>query len=245
MATRESTSRIDIPTWLNDLRQVYDTSPITKGAQALLLLLNLQLEQAATYIGDLSGDGLVEAGIGQWRADFAASVERLRYMANRYSEIQTSGDNAETRLVAVFNFIAQPILRGVYPAPMVSALLPEYRRGIIVRPDGSGTGFGDAVASATLWNQAVIAGDIDNRLSPLGGRTFIEDGIRRMFTRVREQVSTSAPGEDPTLADATAETLDKLAAAPGALLKALGASNLLLYVGLGVGAVVAYKLLSK
>lgn len=245
MAQREQTARIIIPTWLADLRSVYESSRIGPGAVGLLELLDVQLEQAKGYVDQLSGDVFVERGLGSWREDHAASVARWEWMATRFAEIVGRGDPAEVRLIEIENFIAAPILRGRYPAPMMAALQPEHRRGIITQSDGSGVGFGDAVASATLWNSAVVAADIDGKLGPLGGRTAIEDSIRRMFSRAATQVRLSAPGEDPTLADATASTLETLAAAPGQLLQAIGAGNLLLYVGIGAGLFVAWKLLSK
>lgn len=232
MATTETVQQINVGVWHNDLRSVYNTAPIGPGALALLEVCNLQLEQAAAWVEGLSGDVFVERGLGSWEDDYAATVEQLRACAVKYAEIATGPDPREVRYVALQNFVAGPILDGRYPAPMMAALPTIGRRGILTLPDGSGKGFGIAYRTATLWNQAVVAADIDNRL----GREAVPNAIRGILTRAATQVEESAPGEDPTLRDVTGASLRTLAEAPGAILRAVtGGLGPLLVVGVVAG----------
>lgn len=239
MASREKPAQIVLGVWLPDLRATYETGRIWSGGQALLQVLGAQLEQASGYVAGLSGDVMLERGLGSWQADFVASVERLRYMATKFTEIARSADPPELKLVAMQNYIAGPILDGRYPAPMLAALAPEYKRGILVLPDGSGKGFGDAAASASLWNQAVVASDFDHTWT----RGVLEDAVRRMLTTAAVQVEESAPGEYTTLADVTGDSLRALADAPGKILAAVGiGSGTLLVVGAGAGVLLLWWL---
>ena len=236
MATQEkSGTQINIPTWHRDLRETFNTNKLGSGAVALLELINLQLGQAASYVGGLTGDVFVQRGLGSWQDDFEASSARLTWMVGKLNEIVTGSDPAEVKLIAIYNYVAAPVLDGLYPADMLAALPRIALRGIFVMPDGRGKGFGDAVASATLWNQAVVAGDVDRKL----GTGWANNAIRSMLTQVAVQLGRSAPGEPTTAADVTAAYLDALAAAPGKMLRAVGGTNVLLYGGIAVAAVLA------
>lgn len=225
MASEKLSSRIDLGVWTKDLRRTFDTSPLGSGAVALLSILNLQLGQSASYVSDLSGDLFVERGLGSWPADHEAATLRLRWMVAKLETIASSDDPREVKLAAIYNYVARPVLDGLYPADMLAELPASAKRGIIVMSDGRGKGFGDAVVSASLWNQAVVAGDIDRRFGKAAGL----DAIRAVLTQVAVQLETSAPGEDPTWADQTIAQLKVLAAAPGKILAAVGGPNLLLY----------------
>lgn len=240
-SSTETVQQINVGVWHNDLRAVYNTAPIGPGALALLQVCNLQLEQAATWVEGLSGDVFVQRGLGSFEDDFAATVEQLRACAVKYTEIAASSDPREVRYVAIQNFVAGPILDGRYPAPMVASLPRIGQRGIYVLPDGSGKGFGIAYRTATLWNQAVVAADVDARL----GRETVPNAIRRMLSRAAVQVEVSAPGEDPTLRDVTADSLRTLADAPGAILRAVTGGLGPLLLGGVVVAGVLYLLLRE
>lgn len=228
---RETTAQIVIPVWLKDLRATFETAPGASGSQALLMLLALQYDQTVAMVQQLSDDAFVLRGLKSFAADLRASYARTKYLARRYLEIVESNDPLALKLVNVRNYIAGPILDGRYPADMMAALNPEDRRGIIMQPGGGGRGFGDAVFSATLWNQAAVVGDFDAKL----GGDWATNAMRELFSTVAMNLEESAPGDDPTLRDVTIDTLRKVADAPGALLKAVGAGNLLVYVGVGVG----------
>jgi hypothetical protein len=236
MATQEkSGTAINIPTWHRDLRATFETNKIGSGAVALLELINLQLAQAASYVGGLTGDLFVQRGLGSWPDDYEASSARLTWMVAKLNEIVSGSDPAEVKLVAIYNYVASPVLDGLYPADMLASLPQIGRRGIYVMPDGRGKSFGDAIASATLWNQAVVAGDVDRKL----GDGWASNAIRSMLSQAATQIGRSAPGEPTTAADVTAGYLDALAAAPGKLLRAVGGTNVLLYGGIAVAAVLA------
>lgn len=242
MARENQAQQINIPTWLADLRAVYETNPTASGALALIDVLVLQHDQVVANLAGLSDDAFIEHGLtsGGFDADLSALRARLLWMATRYGQIQASGNTGEVELAEVYNFVARPILDGRYPQEMLDGLNPEDRRGIVQLPDGGGgKGFGDAVASATLWNQAAVAGNFDARL----GKGWAIESMREIISNAAKQVAASAPGENPTLRDVTADALQDIADAPGALLRAVGGNALVWGLGIGAGLVVAYMLL--
>lgn len=238
MATQEKLSaRIDLAAWVKGMRGIFDTAPIGNGAVALLEVLNLQLGQSASYVGDLTGDVFIQRGLGSWQDDHAAVSARLSWMVTKLQSIVSSADPYEVKLVAIFNYIAQPILNGVYPADMVAELPAIGKRGIVVMTDGRGKSFGDAVASASLWNQAAVAGDMDRKL----GNTWVQDALRSVFTQAAIQLQRSAPGEPTTSADVTVAALEAAAAAPRRFVEAIAGKNVWLYAG-GAAVVALYLL---
>lgn len=241
MATTETHSAINIGVWHKDLRATFELAPVGPGSVALLELLNLQQAQALTYVAGLSQDIFIERGLGSWTEDMAGAQERLAWMVAKLASIVGSSDNYEVKLVAIYNFIARPVLDGLYPQAMLDALSPVGRRGIIRKPDGGGKGFGDAFVSATLWNQAVVAGDIDRKL----GNDWATNAVREVLTKAAIQLEKSAPGEDATLVDVVGDKLRALADVPGDVLRAITGGWLPVVVGGVVVGGVLYLLLRR
>lgn len=222
-SSTESAIQINVAAWHNDLRATYEAGKIGPGAVALLEVINLQLAQAATWTADVTEDVYIERALVSFNEDLAASRARLAWLVNKLAEIVASETIEANKVLAIHNWIARPVLDGHYPADMLSSpsLDRVALRGIAVKPDGSGKGMGEAYYSATLWNQAVIAGDINRKL----GTGWATDAIRGVLTTVATQLERSAPGEDTTAADAVAEKLRDLADAPGAIFRAVTGSS--------------------
>ena len=237
MAKIETASRIDYPRWIAGLRAVYNSDPTGAGGVALLKILVLQLAQAHDMVAGMSNDAFIQRGFVTWRDDWDAVNVRVGWMIGKLQRIVDSGNPREVQLVEIHNFVARPILDGLYPAEMlagVSAANPSGLRGIRMRPGGGGKSFGDAFASATLWNQAASVGDLDRAQ----GSGWAANAIRSLLTTVEVQLQRSAPREQPTWADAASKAIDKIKDAPAALLNAVtggwGAPVLALGVTLGI-----------
>jgi hypothetical protein len=215
-----SVQQLNIGEWLRDLRKTWTAGENGPGAVALLSLINLQIGQAYELVGGLGDSTYVQRGIVRWRDDYVAINTRLAYMIAKLKEILDEPE-ATTRELAIYNFIARPILDGEYPQEYlteVAAANIKGLRGIRNKPGGGGKGFGDAFAAGTLWNQAAQASDTDIHPAP-GWATNL---YAAWLTEVAHQLETSAPGEDPTARDRTVTVLKEIAASPGALIRALG-----------------------
>ena len=242
MAMQEKNpTRLLIPQWHRATRETFESDKIGAGAVGLLSMINLLQGQSAGYVADLSGDQFIARGLGSWHDDWSAVSARLTWMVAKLGDIAASGDPDEVKLVAIYNYVARPVLDGNYPADMIAALPAIAQRGIRTLPDGSGTGFGDAVWSATLWNQAVVAGDLDRKL----GAGWARDAVRSLLTQVATQLERSAPGDAPTAADLTVGVLQRIAKAPGQILAAVGGPNLMLWAGVAVAGGVALFLVTR
>ena len=217
MATTEAPPQINVGEYLRNLRRIFDTQPVGRGTLALLEMVSLQLSQAAGWLAQLSPDAIVQRSAQPLIDDVKAAQERLGYMLTKSRAIVDSTDPHEVKLLSLYGFVAKPILDGVYGAPMMAELPISARRGITLQPGGTGKSFGDAFVAATSWNQAVVAANVDASM----GRGWAADLLRESISKIAVQLQLSAPGEDPTAADATVNALRQLAAAPGALLQAV------------------------
>ncbi len=216
-STTEETMQINVAVWHNDLRDVYNAAKTGAGAVAVLEVINLQLAQAAGWVADVTDDVFIEKSLANWREDYAAAQARLGVLVTELRRIIDSADTLSNKALAIHNFIARPVLDGIYPKDLVAKFPTLGKRGLTLQPGGTWKGQGDAYWSATLWNQAVIAGDINRKL----GSDWATNAIRGTLTKVAEQLATSAPGEDPTAADAVIKALQKVADAPGDIFRAV------------------------
>lgn len=214
-SSTENAIQINVAVWHNDLRDVYNSAKRGAGAVAVLEVINLQLAQAAEWTADITDDVFIEKALTSWREDHAAAQARLTVLVAELATIIGSDDTESVKVLRIYNFIARPTLDGIYPRELVAKFDAVGRRGLVLQPGGSWKGQGDAYWSATLWNQAVIAGDINRKL----GSDWATNAIRGTLTKVAEQLATSAPGEDPTAADAAIKALQKIADAPGDLFR--------------------------
>lgn len=236
--------QINIGVWKRDLGEVYRSNTIGAGSVALLQLINLQLGQAATMVGALSDDAFIQRGIKDWRRGYDASNWRLAWMIRKLQAIAEDKLHAN-RALSIWNFVGRPVLEGLYPAEMMEAIAAA-GMDFGIRPvngvnwkDG-GKSFGEAFAAATLWNQAAAVSDFDATL----GTGWATNVVRSWLTETARQLERSAPGEDPTIADATVKVLNRLAEAPGDILRAVGISPVVVVVTIA-GVVTILYLLSR
>lgn len=226
--------QINVAVWHDDLRGIFETEELGAGALALVEIVALQLDQARGFVEGLSGDVLLERGLGEWQQDYDAAAARIGWIATKFKRISEGPETPEVKLAAVWNFVARPILDGVYPTAMMADLPAFAKRGITAQGDGSGRGMGEAYGSATLWNQAVTASDLDHHYSD----DFLTNAYRKMLSNVVVELQRSAPTEQPTWADKTVVAVEAVADAPRALLEAIGVTSLLVWGGVAVGAAV-------
>lgn len=217
MATTETPPQINVAVYLRDLRAIFETQPVGRGSLALLEMVSLQLSQAAGWLAQLSPDAIVQRSAQPLIDDVAAAQARLGYMLSKASAIASSADVYATKLLQIYTFVANPILNGVYAPEMMRDLPQSARRGITLQPGGQGKSQGEAFIAATSWNQSVVAANVDASM----GRGWAADLLRESISKIAVQLQLSAPGEDPTAADATVAAVRQLAAAPGALLQAI------------------------
>jgi hypothetical protein len=236
--------QLNIGVWKRDLAEVYRSNTVGAGSVALLQLINLQLGQASTMIGALSDDAFVQRGIKDWRIAYNASNWRLGWMIRKLQSIAEDKLHA-TRALSIWNYVGRPVLEGLYPADMM-AEIDAAGMAYGIRPvngrdwsDG-GKSFGEAFAAATLWNQAATVSDFDATL----GTGWATNVVRSWLTETARQLEQSAPGEAPTIADATVVVLRRLADAPGDILRAVGISPVMVAVTIG-GVLVVLYLLSR
>jgi hypothetical protein len=224
---------INVGVWLRDLDSVYRSNTIGSGTVALLQLLTLQQSQAHELVASLADDAFVQRGIKGWRADYARAQWYLGWFVARLKAIVDTPDELKaTRALRIWNDIAAPILRGDYTAELATAAAAAGQTGPMRRKNGrdwtdGGKDFGQAYASATLWNQAAAATDLPEARAP----GFVANALVAWLTEVAHQLETSAPGEDATLRDHTVKVLRDLAAAPAAILAAAGVTPTVLVAG--------------
>ncbi len=231
--------QINIGVWHRDLASVFEAGKVGPGVVALLQLMNLQLGGAHEMVGGLSDDAYVQRGLKSWRDDYAAVNGRLGWYLARLKEIVDRGATDATRAIDLWTLIARPVLQGEFRKDIVDDLRTKrLLRGITVRTDGSGKSFGDAIAAATLWNQAAAVYEHDAHL----GTGWATNIYRSWLTETARQLERSAPGEDATLADRTIEVLRDLADAPKLLFEIPGLSTLAWGLGIGVAAVAVLAL---
>lgn len=226
--------QIEIGAWKKGLAQVFESNTIGGGAVALLQVLNLQLGQANEMIATISADAFVQRDLDDWRKAYTAANFRLGWMIARLKTIVDGGADESTRALEIWNFIGAPVLQGRYPAEMAEAFAAGNATAGITPRNGKdwsegGQGFGEAFAAATLWNQAAVA----SNFAATQGSGWAHSVVAGWLTETARQLERTAPGEKPTIADATVVVLRRLAAAPGDLLRAVGLDPWL--IGLGVG----------
>jgi hypothetical protein len=224
--------QLNVSVWHDDLREVFGSSELGAGALALVQIVMLQLDQAKGMVDGLSGDVFVERGLGTWKEDYDASFARIVWIADKLRKISESSDGKEVKLAAVYNFVARPILDGLYPKEMLDELPTFAKRNITAKSDGGGEGVGEAYASATLWNQAAVAGQFDNAQS----NDWLSDRYREILSEAIVKIQTSAPGETPTWGDATVKVIEKIKEGADALIEPIASA--LMWIGIGVGVIV-------
>ena len=237
--------QINIGVWQRDLDEVYRSNTIGGGSVALLQLINLQLGSAHDLVGGMSDDAFQQRNIAGWRDDYTAANARLGWMIKRLQTIAGGGANAATRALEIWNFIGRPVLQGRYPAEMMEQLA-AIKATRTIRPvngrdwsDG-GQSFGEAFGAATLWNQAAEASNFD--ATHAKDPSWATNMVGAWLTETARQLERSAPGEDPTIADATVVTLRRLAETPGDILRAVGISPVVVVAGAALVAVTLYAL---
>lgn len=240
--------QINIGVWKRDLDEVYRSATVGAGSVALLQLINLQLGSAHEMVGGISDDAFAQRNIVDWRKAYSASNWRLGWMIRKLQSIADDKTMLHaTRALTIWNFVGRPVLEGLYPAEMIEEI-DAAGMAYGIRPvngrdwkDG-GKSFGEAFAAATLWNQAAVASNFDatHALNP----GWAANMVGAWLTETARQLEQSAPGEAPTIADATVVVLKRLAAAPGDILRAVGISPVVVVVTVA-GVLTVLYLLSR
>ncbi len=220
------TEYVSPPAWRNLLAEIWDANHNLSGAVAVLSLVSQQMKQANELRHSVGADYFLKRGLGDWDARFAALLSRLAFYAGEL-ELVAKGevDNPIEHMLA---WVIDPILDGVF--------LKDKKQIKMT--------FGDAVESATLWNQAATAKATRESLAL---DTWLPASIMDWFSQVNHDLELSAPGEAPTAADAVKETVDAVKEKTLDVAKKVveGAGTLLLVAALGFGGVLAIALLRK
>jgi hypothetical protein len=217
---------VNAPAWRNLLKEVWDANQNVSGAIALVSLLSQQALQASTMRSVVAGNYFTTRGLGDWDSRFNALLSRLTFYTAEIERV-AHGEYGEP-LAQLVGWVVDPILDGMF-----------IKGGEQIKMS-----FGDAVEYAMLWNMAATAKITKEGLN---ASTVLPEFVTNWFSQVAHDLERSAPGEDPTNADAVIEAAEKVKdkvvndiVIPG--LEALG--TLVKIVGVGFGIVVAIKLFS-
>lgn len=190
---------INSATWRTYLQGLYDTRKDRRSAFAVVLVLEQQVA-SMTALRAKFGDHSTTHALVQWDKDFASLAERVRLYREDvpcadvpdatcgFGLTGWTGTPAQQANRYAYEWAARPILEGKWPEDYYMG------QGHPARPD--------AVEAAALWNQLIAVEELHHELTSLwGGHLAAGWPAGEWLLEVEREMSLSAPGEEPTIAD--------------------------------------------
>lgn len=229
MAVESDNYRINAYKWRDELLALYGAAPGSASAAAIVVVLRGQLRDArelyAQYV-TIVIEGVAVAQqidmVRQFRG-WHLQAEALERRLDGYLEDATDAPEGEPQPEYSDAWVAKPLFEGEWPDDyylFLQATTPDVP---------------DVVHLASLWNQVVALKEVAEGIGDPLDRlviNWLEEGER--------QLSASAPGEDPTVADAWNAAKDGAGELAAGSLKWLG-----VLLGVGLGGVLLYKFATR
>lgn len=229
MAETVVVPQVEVSNWKKAVEGIFAANKTSgRGTLAIIAMVDDLRFKALGVRNPISDDIYIARGLGNWDERAAALGMRVGYYLAELKRLLEPMD-AAIRWSMMYTRIVAPILYGKFPAVMFDELPTSATAGIRIGADGNGSSFGDAVESATLWNQAVWARQSDD-LAPW----WAISEFRGVMTEASRQLELSAPGEDPTATDAVVNALKKAGDGAAGLFDAVGGNTLVKVVLGGV-----------
>ena len=213
--------RIDGWKWRDHLRSIYDAAPGPTGAAGALLALQDQyVTMVQLYNEYVFPFPSKQAAVGG--DSFKAAMKSLQQRLEHYGQDTCYDPDTcpdEDRPAHVEAWVAEPLFDGRWPA--------EYYLGL----DHTTPGVPEVVHVAMLWNQLVEVETVVEAIGP------VQVALAEWLIAAEKQLSTAAPGEEPTARDKVASALRAAAESAGQVVMAAakGAGMGLVVVAAAVG----------
>lgn len=201
MSVPSDSLRIDAYRWRDELRKIYAAAPGPVGASVVVSILREQvIEMEDLYdkfirIPTVTGgrSETEQADIARQFRTFRGELETLSERLKGYTEDADDPPEGVEQPEFSDRWVAGPLFRGVWPDDYYLYLQPT-------TPDRP-----EVAHVAALWNQIVSVQEVWETIGDPLDRLIVN-----WLEESSRQMSSSAPGEDPTAADAVLDAVDHL-----------------------------------